>query len=323
MAIASLMKRALPLALGLAMLVSGPALAGVRAFVSILPQKYFVQRIGGDLVDVEVLVLPGANPHMYEPSPRQMTALSKAQVYFTIGINLEEVWLPRLADANRTMRVVHTEAGVDKIPMVAHHHDEEGEDHDADHEAHHDADHEAHHDADHDADHEPHHDHGILDPHIWLDPVRAETIARNTCAGLVAVDPGHRADYEANLAALLKDMRALDASIARILAGVPEGRRSFLVFHPSWGYFADRYNLTQVAIEAGGTEPGPRHLAEIIEHGRELHVAVVFVQPQFSQRSASVIATELNAEVAPLDPLAEDWRDNLLRAAEAFGKALR
>jgi zinc transport system substrate-binding protein len=309
MAVSSLIRRVLPLVLGLMMVLPGSALAGVRAFVSILPQKYFVERIGGDLVDVEVLVMPGANPHMYEPSPRQMTALAGAQVYFAIGVNLEEVWLPRLADANRAMRIVRADQGVDKIPMAAHHHDEEGEEHD---EHMHDG-HEA----------EQDHDHGILDPHIWLDPVRAETIARNTCAGLVAVDPGHRAEYEANLAALLKDMETLNATISRTLAAVPEDRRSFLVFHPSWGYFADRYGLTQVAIEAGGSEPGPRHLAEIIEHGRELHVSAVFVQPQFSQRSAAVIASELKAAVVPLDPLAEDWKDNLLHAAEAFGKALR
>jgi zinc transport system substrate-binding protein len=284
---------------------AGPCLAApkVRAFVSILPQKYFVQRIGGDLVDVDVLVLPGANPHMYEPTPRQMTALTKAQVYFAIGVNLEDVWLPKLVDANRDLLVVRTQEGVKKLPMAAHHHDD-GDEHEAGHEEHAD------------------HDHGILDPHIWLDPVRVKTIARNTCAGLVRVDPAHRAEYEANLAAFLKDLDNLNATIAKILAPVPADKRTFMVFHPAWGYFAKRYGLTQVPIEAGGSEPSARHLAEIIEHGRELGVSVVFVQPQFSQRSADVIASELKAKVEPLDPLAENWKDNLLYAAKAFEQAL-
>lgn len=299
------MKLVLPAVLGLMVAWAGPALAGgkVRAFVSVLPQKYFVERIGGDLVDVGVLVLPGANPHMYEPTPRQMTALTKAQVYFAIGVNLEDVWLPKLVDANRDLLVVRTQEGVKKLPMAAHHHDD-GDEHEAGHEEHAD------------------HDHGILDPHIWLDPVRVKTIARNTCAGLVRVDPAHRAEYEANLAAFLKDLDNLNATIAKILAPVPADKRTFMVFHPAWGYFAKRYGLTQVPIEAGGSEPSARHLAEIIEHGRELGVSVVFVQPQFSQRSADVIASELKAKVEPLDPLAENWKDNLLYAAKAFEQAL-
>ncbi|WP_319581564.1 metal ABC transporter solute-binding protein, Zn/Mn family [uncultured Pseudodesulfovibrio sp.] len=307
MKVFGLMKKVLPVVLGLMVAWAGPALAGtkVRAFVSILPQKYFVERIGGDLVDVDVLVLPGANPHMYEPSPRQMTALTKAQVYFAIGVNLEDVWLPKLADANRGMLVVRTQEGVKKIPMVAHHHEEE------EHEAM-QGEHE-----------EEEHEHGILDPHIWLDPVRVELIAQNTCAGLIKVDPAHKADYEANLSVFLSDLAQLNKSINESLASLPAHKRTFMVFHPSWGYFAKRYGLTQVAIEAGGSEPSPRHLAEIIEHGRELGASVVFVQPQFSRRSAEVIASELDAKVVQLDPLAEDWPGNLRHAADAFVQALR
>ncbi|EGB16008.1 periplasmic solute binding protein [Pseudodesulfovibrio mercurii] len=306
MAVSHLKKMVLLTVFGLVLTWAGSASAegGVRAFVSILPQQYFVERIGGDLVDVSVLVLPGANPHMYEPTPRQMTALTKAQVYFAIGVNLEDVWLPKLADANRDMLVVRTQEGVEKLPMAAHHHDEEGG-----HEG----------EAAHDGDHE----HGILDPHIWLDPVRVRTIARNTCAGLVRADAAHRDVYEANLAAFLKELDELNASIDKTLSALPADKRTFMVFHPSWGYFAKRYGLTQVAIEAGGSEPSPRHLAEIVEHGRELGVSVVFVQPQFSRRSADVIASELKAKVVPLDPLAADWKDNLLHAAQAFDQALR
>jgi zinc transport system substrate-binding protein len=308
MSFRDLMKKVLPVALGLLMVWAGPVLAAgpVKAFVSILPQKYFVERIGGDLVDVSVLVLPGANPHMYEPSPRQMTALTRAQVYFAIGVNLEDVWLPRLADANRAMLVVKTQEGVEKIPMAEHHHDD-GDGHEAMHAEHEDEGHE----------------HGILDPHIWLDPVRVKTIARNTCAGLVQADPAHKDAFQANLAAFLKELDALNEAIAGKLAPLSAEKRTFMVFHPSWGYFARRYGLTQVPIEAGGSEPSPRHLAEIIEHGRELGVSVVFVQPQFSRRSADVIASELDARVVPLDPLAENWKDNLLHAADAFDQALR
>ena len=304
MAVSHMLKKVLPVVLVLAVCLAGPgrAEAQVRAFVSILPQKYFVERLAGDLAEVDVLVLPGANPHMYEPSPRQMTALAKAQVYFAIGVNLEDVWLPKLADANRDLRIVRTQEGVDKIPMAEHHH--EGGEQEAMHAG-------------------GEHGDGILDPHIWLDPVRVKTVAANTCAGLVAVDPAHQAEYEANLAAFVKELDALNASIVKTLSAIPADGRTFMVFHPSWGYFAARYGLTQVPIEAGGNEPSPKHLVEIIEHGRERGVNVVFIQPQFSRRSAEVIASELGARVVPLDPLAEDWKDNLQHAAEAFGQALR
>jgi len=316
MKVSDLIKKVLPVLLGLMVVWAGPALAGgkVRAFVSILPQKYFVERIGGDLVDVDVLVPPGANPHMYEPSPRQMTALTRAQVYFAIGVNLEHAWLPRLADANRAMLVIRSQEGVDKMPMAAHHHDD-GDEHEALHEEHEG-------EYGHEAMHEEH-EHGILDPHIWLDPLRVKIIARNTCAGLVKVDPAHKSAYETNLAAFLEELDQLNDSITKRLSALPADKRTFMVFHPSWGYFAKRYDLTQVAIDAGGSEPSPRHLAEIIEHGRELGVSVVFVQPQFSRRSADVIASELHARVLPLDPLAENWRENLQRAADAFVQALR
>lgn len=291
--------------------------AATQVFVSIVPQQYFVEKIGGPLVDVDVLVMPGANPHMYEPTPRQMTKLSKAKAYFAIGVGLEETWLPRINAANQSMRIFHTQRGIEKIPMVAHGHQEEHED---EREAGHEDGH-GHDGAE--AEHGHHHDHGTLDPHIWLSPKLALTIARNTCAGLIRIDPENRKTYESNLAKFLIEIQKTDAAITKTLAAVPADKRTFMVFHPSWGYFANQYGLTQIPIEAEGNEPSPKHLAEIIEHGRELHIPVIFVQPQFSQKSAQVIAAELDARVIPLDPLAKDWKDNLLQAAEAFSKTLK
>ncbi|MBW2436268.1 MAG: zinc ABC transporter substrate-binding protein [Desulfobacterales bacterium] len=96
----------------------------VPVFVSIAPQKYFVQQISKDLVNVQVMVLPGADPHTYEPKPRQMADLSKTQVYFAIGVPFEHIWLKKLGAANPDMKIVHTDGGIAKIPMATHHHDE-------------------------------------------------------------------------------------------------------------------------------------------------------------------------------------------------------
>lgn len=348
------LRKQLFLAAALALfLVSGTASAAraqVSAFVTILPQKYLVERIAGDLAEVNVLVQPGASPHTYEPTPRQMTALSGADLYMAVGINLEDAWLPRIRAANPDLRVFGVQRGVKKIPMVSHGHqgEEHGEHHDGvheghadhhDHAEHHDAvheehadhhDHAGHHDAVHEehaehhehAEGEHHHHHGGLDPHIWLDPQRFAQIARNSCRALVKVDPANAATYEANLASLLAEIEGVDAEIEAMLSPLPQARRTFLVFHPAWGYFADRYHLTQVAIEAEGKEPGPKEMAEILDLCRKRDIRVIFVQPQISNRSARTIASELNAQVAPLDPLAENWKENILEAARAFKKSL-
>lgn len=328
--------------------------------VSVEPQRYFVEQIGHDLVDVSVMVRTGASPATYEPSPRQLTELSGAQAYFSIGVPFEAAWLPRIRSANSAMRIVHTDQGIKKSPMAAHdHHAEEGHHEDGHHEkghyehgedAHHDEGHheeglhehgqaahheEAHHEEGHyehgeDAHHEEdghggrgESEHVILDPHIWTSPALAKTIARNTAEGLAAIAPEHAATFQANLKAFLKDIDSLDAEIRQTLKPVPHDKRTFLVFHPSWGYFARDFDLNQIPIEAEGKEPGPKALMRIIRQGRKLGADVVFVQPQFSDKSARVIASELNAKVIALDPLAEDWAENLLHAASIFKEALR
>lgn len=332
-------------------LVFGPsvALAGKPiVFVSIVPQKYFVDQIAGGLVEVKALVPPGASPHTYEPTPSQMMALAKAKAFFAIGINLEEAWLPRITSSAPSLKVVETQHGVVKIPMLAHEHHEEGEEHHEGHEHEHHAtvheeehhehgDHAEKHDEHHkDAGHEEghheheahaeghmdHHDHGTLDPHIWLDPIRVRTIARNTCEGLIKADPQNRQTYEANLTSFLADLDETHETIAKLMKGVPSDHRSFMVFHPSWGYFAQRYGLEQLPIEVEGREPSPKTLAEIIGHAREEGVKVIFVQPQTSKKTAMIIAKEIAAEVKELDPLAEDWKQNIMKAAEAFKATL-
>lgn len=190
-------------------------------YVSILPQKYFVERLGGPLVDVSVMVMPGASPATYEPTARQMVGLSRAKAYFSIGAPFENAWLSRIADANQDMVLFRTDSGIEKRPMDSGHHGHNGHNHGK----------------------------GTPDPHIWLSPKLVETVAANTCAGLIEIDPANAARYQANLEGFLSDINELDEAIRVELAGVPESRRSFMVFHPSWGYFAHQYGLRQIPIE--------------------------------------------------------------------------
>ena len=271
------------------------SLAGERVsvFVSIPPQKYFVQQIGGSQVAVRVMVRPGADPHTYEPKPQQMVALSTAKLYFAIGIEFEAARLDKIISANPRIKVIHTEQGIRKIPMAAHRHSRK----------------------------DIPRAHNGLDPHIWLSPPLVMTQARTILEALKTVDPANRVNYETNYKAFIARLENLDQELRDIFRG-RRGLR-FMVLHPSWGYFADAYGLKQVPIELEGKKPGPSSLKALIEYARENNIKVIFVQPQFSPESAKLIAKEIGGEVAFVDPLAENWLANLRTVAGKFMAALK
>lgn len=271
--------------------------------VSIAPQRYFVERIAGEGVDVNVMVEPGASPATYEPKPEQLAALSQSAAYFSIGVPFENVWLDRIAEANPEMPIVDTAAGIERVPIEAHSH-------------------EAGADEDHSDDEDDDHDHaeGAPDPHIWLSPSLVKVQARTIAEALIDLDPDRQAAYEANLDAFLADIEDLEGTIEEALSGVES--RKFLVFHPSWGYFAEDFGLEQIAIEVGGQEPSARELAELIALAEEEEIRVVFAQPEFSAEDATTIAEEIGGEVIMVSPLAEDWLNNMSKVADTFAEAL-
>jgi len=273
--------------------LDGDASSKLSVYVSILPQKYFVQQICKELADVQVMVPAGANPATYEPKPRQMAAISKARIYFSIAVPFENAWLKKIAGTNPDMAVIPTDRGIQKLPMAVHHHHEE----------------------------QAPPEHGTLDPHIWLSPPLVMIQARTILEAMQAVDPVHRSVYESNFRAFISQLSDLDAELRDIFTG--SAGRQFMAFHPSWGYFAQAYGLKQAPIEIEGKEPKPAHLRELIEHAREDGIQAVFVQPQFSARSAKLIAGEIGAQVIIADPLAEDWAENLRAVARKFESALR
>ena len=264
---------------------------------SILPQKYFIKKIGGDRVNVSVMVLPGANPATYEPKPRQMVNLAQAEIYFAIGVPFEANWLPKFSKTNPDMTIVATQSGITKIPMKAggHRH------------------------------HETEHDHetisaGAKDPHIWLSPPLVMVQAKNILDGLVKADPESRMAYQANYKAFLDELKSLDMEIRRIFQATGQNAR-FMVYHPSWGYFAQSYGLEQIPIELEGKKPSPRKLLQLIKEARKDGIKVIFVQPQFSEKSAETIAGAIGGKIIFADPLAEEWKNNLLQVAEKFKSA--
>uniref|UniRef100_I2Q1W5 ABC-type metal ion transport system, periplasmic component/surface adhesin n=1 Tax=Desulfovibrio sp. U5L TaxID=596152 RepID=I2Q1W5_9BACT len=303
------MKR-IVLLLGATLLVlglAGPAQAKILAAVSIAPQAYILRQIAGDRVDTLVMVPAGADAHTYEPKPRQLADLGRAAVYFGVGMDFEKAWLPRFAATNPKMAIVQTDAGIEKIPMMAHHHEHGGEEAAGQGPGH----------------EEGHHDEaGEPDPHVWLSPRLAKVLAASMRDALAKADPAGAAVYAAGYDRFAASCDALDADIRKMFADLPPGEHKFMVFHPSWGYFARDYGLTQEPIEQLGREPGPKVLAALVREAKEDGVKVIFVQPQMSARQAETIAQAIGGKVAALDPLAEDWPGNLLAGAKALREGM-
>ncbi|MGD9732129.1 MAG: metal ABC transporter solute-binding protein, Zn/Mn family [Desulfamplus sp.] len=279
----------------------------IPVFVTILPQKFFVEQIGKDRVDVQAMVEPGASPHTYEPKPQQMTALSKAKIYFTVGLPFEKVWLDKISDSNKDMKIVHTDEGIDKIYMVSHSHHKDDAEHKAE---------KSHLDSDTHAGEE-----GEPDPHVWLSPKLVSMQAKKIVDGLKEIDPDFSAQYDENYKAFISEIFKLDQELKSIFTG--RNGVQFMVFHPSWGYFARDYNLQEIPVEIEGKTPKPAQLKELISHAREHKISVVFAQPQFSVKSAQQIAKEIDGEVLFADPLAYDWFKNLRDVAAKFRSALK
>ncbi len=271
--------------------VAQQAKAAVEVFVSIPPQKWLSDRIGGEHITTGVLIQKGQDPHTFEPTPRQVMALTHAQLYFTVGMEFEKQIIAKLRQSSMHLKIVDSTAGIPKMAMVESDHD-----------------------------HDQDHNRTGLDPHVWLSPVNLKTMAAEMAKALIAIDQGNSKAYTANLDKLSRDLDELDNEIASQLQ--PYAGATFFVFHPSFGYFAKRYDLRQEAVEVEGKAPTPKQLASLIAEAKADKVKVIFVQPQFDPRSGQAIASAIDGEVVPLDALAEDVTGNLKTIAAKISAAL-
>ncbi len=261
--------------------------------VSILPEKYLVERVGGDLVNVDVLIQPGADPHVFEPKPSQMKILAKAKIFFALGLPFEDSLLPRLKTLNPDLNLIHVDEGIFIYPMETRSgiHDHERSE-------------------------QENSDNKRLpgDTHIWNSPGNVNRIVRNVTSALVRLDPLNRDIYLDNCFSFLFEVDEIDFSLREMLL---EKRGSkFLVFHPAWGYFAREYGLVQVPVEIEGKEAKPSDIQALIELAKKDKIEVVLVSPQFSDKSAQVLAREIKGSVVKIDPLAENWLENMKKVGQ-------
>lgn len=267
--------------------------ANINAIVSILPEKTFVKAIGGDKVNVSLMVLPGNSPHTYEPKPSQMKDIAKATLYFAIGVEFENVWLDKFKNLNQNMQVIDLTSGIKKLSMASH-----------DHESH-------------DKHREDGHENKSTDPHIWTTPDNVKIIAKNIYKALAKADPSNESYYKQNYETFLRHIEETDNKIKSILSNKPKGTK-FMVFHPSWGYFAQTYGLQQLPVEIEGKSPKPKELIKLLKEAKEEKISAIFTQPEFSDSIANIMANELNIKVIKVSPLSPDWSENLIKIANSI-----
>ena len=310
---------------------------------SIAPVGYLAKAVGGDKIEVQSLAK--GDVHSYEPKPNDMKAVAKASLFIAAGLEFEEAWIPRFKASAKNLVVVQSDAKIAKLKEEHSGHAEHDEGHGehevkddkhsghaghaakdkhADHKvkddkhsghaghAEHDEKHEAH--EEHDEEHEAH-----ADPHVWLNPMLAITMARNISDALIDMDKANKDFYLKNFQKLMNDLLAFDESAKNELAGLKN--RKFVVYHPAWGYFAAHYDLEQISIERSGKEPKIDEMASTLKMIKDENIKVIFADPNRSQKSAQILASQTGAKVELLDPLGYNILENLKIAVGAIKDA--
>ena len=246
----------------------------IGVVVTMHPQADFVEEIGGDNVQVTVMVPPGASPHTYEPTPGKLKEVSKAEVYFMVGsgVEFENAWMDKIISVNPDISVVDCAQGITKMGK---------------------------------------------DPHIWNSPENAKVMVENICNGLILGDPEHKAYYTANSDKYLQELDDVDAYIHKRLDNFTTNR-VFMIYHPAFGYFAEEYNLTQIAIEHKGKAPTPKVIRTCIDKARLHNLSYIYVAPQFAAEGAETIAHEIGGQTVFMDPLPRDYTANMRSIAASL-----
>jgi len=242
----------------------------MKVVASISPLADFARQVGGDKVEVTLLLPAGASPHTYEPTPKTVQEISKARIFIKIGAGLE-FWADKLvAAAARGVTTVTCSEGIDLIKGEEHGHD---------------------------------HTFSGVDPHIWLDPTLCVKIIKKIEEAFSKADPANFSYYKKNALEYTAKLEALDREISQEVRTFRT--KEYITFHSAWNYFSKRYGLRVAGVieEGPGKEPTARHIGEILRLIRGLKTRVVFAEPQSSTRIAEAVAKEAGAQVLILDDL--------------------
>lgn len=254
--------------------------------VSVAPHKFFVEQIAGDTLNVFLMVPAGASAHTYEPTPKQMIIAGKADLWFRIGEFFENKAIKALQSHNPKFKVVDLRKGLDLITS------------------------------------DPHAHKGCCpagaDLHIWLSARMAQIEATTIVNALKENFPKNKDLYETNYQNFITKLKNLDQTITTLLE--PLKNRNILVSHPAYAYFCRDYNLKQYSIEVEGKDPTPQQLTKLLNLIRQIGVDKIFIQPQYNNKAAHLVAEDLSLKLVVLDPYSEDYIKCMLDIAHAFAE---
>lgn len=274
--------------------------------VTIEPVRYFAEAVAGEHFDVISIVPKGASPESYDPTPKQLMDINHCQAYLRIGyIGFERAWCDRLLENSPHLKVYNLSENVDLI------HEEEEEGHDS------------HHDTQSNYAEEEMHSHTHADgvePHIWNSTVNARTIVDNILHSLIELDEKHADYFTGRRDSLFKEIDHLDSLIVNTLSHSAE-TDAFMIYHPALSYFARDYGLLQIPIEEHGKEPSAASLKKLVSKAREEGVTTVFVQPEFDKHNAELVAAQVGARIATVNPLSYNWPEEMLHIAQELAQS--
>lgn len=245
----------------------------INVVVSIYPLEDITKNIGGERVNVKTLIPAGASPHAFEPSPSEIKALTRADVFIKIGAGLE-FWAERFVKgARKNIKVLDLSLSVPLEGIVPHYHDSKY-----------------------------HGPESGYDPHYWLDPVIARDIVDVITIELIRLDPAWKAFYIKNASLYKKKLSELHEEVKKHISRF--NRKEFVALHPAWNYFSKRYGLKPLyIIEIPQIEPRPQKIKEIVERLKNKKIKAVFSEPQINPQIAKAIAREAGVRVLFLDPI--------------------
>lgn len=252
--------------------------------VTIEPQRYFAEQIGGDKFTIHTVVPNGQSPETYDPTPREMIRIGKSEAYLQIGyIGFEQAWMKNIRENNPEMQVFDLSKGFTLIET--------------------------------EEEHNGHHHHGV-DPHIWSSIEGARRIAINTMIAFCKLDKENTAYYQQNLEKVMAKIDSTEQVMLHLIS--PLHTRAFIIYHPALTYFAEEFNLTQLCIEMDGKEPSPALLGDLIRTARDSKAHTVFIQKEFDKKNAELIAKETGCRLVTINPLAYDWSEEMIHIAKAL-----
>lgn len=250
--------------------------------VSIGPQVEFVKAVGGDKVNVILMVPSGSDPHTYEPLPEQLTNISKARMYAEVGssVEFETNYMSKIKSINPDMLIVNCSKGIELMPNTAENESDE------------------------------------VDPHVWTSPKNAKIMVENICQGLVQIDPSNKDYYQKNRDQYLQKLDELDKNTTKTFK--EKNTSIILVFHPAFGYYAKAYNLTMIAAMINDEEPSPQRIAMMVDTAKENNISVVFTEPQYNPKYMQSVASQIGGRVVFVNDLDENYLQNMENVAKAF-----